>query len=91
MFRQCRIFQSENNRIDNSTSYISYIVKIRTFMLPTRIRGVYTARMAHIAARSHRDRLPMTDGRSAEARYLRRIRAELIAQCGGTPRQRSTC
>jgi hypothetical protein len=85
MHRQCRIFQSENNRTDKPTNYISYIVKIRTFMLRTRIRHVYTPCMAHIAARSHLDRLPMTDGRSAEARYLRRIRADLIAQCGGTP------
>jgi hypothetical protein len=85
MLRQCRIFQSENNRIDQSTSYISYIIKIRTFMLPTRIRPVYTACMASIASRSSAHRVPITDGRSAEARYLRRVRGELIAQCGGTP------
>jgi hypothetical protein len=33
---------------------------------------------------SRHDRLPITDGRSAEAQYKRRIRNELISQCGGT-------
>jgi hypothetical protein len=39
--------------------------------------------MAQIATTSHASRLLITDGRSAEARFVKRIRAELIAQCGG--------
>src|SRR3954452_15297826 len=41
--------------------------------------------MPSVAATSHADRLPVTDGRSAEAQYLRRIRDELRQHVGGAP------
>src|SRR3954452_11231336 len=41
--------------------------------------------MPSVAATSHADRLPVTDGRSAEAQYLRRIRDELRQHVGGSP------
>jgi hypothetical protein len=41
--------------------------------------------MANVAAGSRPDRLPITDGRSAEACFSRRITADLIAQVGGAP------
>jgi len=41
--------------------------------------------MASIASRLSANRVPVTDGRSAEARFLRRIRADLSLQCGGKP------
>jgi hypothetical protein len=34
---------------------------------------------------SHAGRLPITDGRSAEAQYIRRLRAELRQHVGGAP------
>jgi hypothetical protein len=43
---------------------------------------VYTGDMPQIATTSPAGRLPLTDGRSAEARFVKRIRGELIAQCG---------
>jgi hypothetical protein len=46
---------------------------------------VYTSGLAQIAATSPPDRLPLTDGRTAESRYLKRICAEPVAQCGGAP------
>lgn len=41
--------------------------------------------MAQIAATSCPAHLPITDGRSAESRYLRRIRADLRQHVGGAP------
>src|SRR3954467_5916782 len=41
--------------------------------------------MAPIATTSQAGRIPPTDGRSAEAQYLRRIRAELRQHVGGAP------
>jgi hypothetical protein len=41
--------------------------------------------MALITATSHAGHLPISDGRSAESRYLRRVGTALIAQCGSTP------
>jgi hypothetical protein len=55
------------------------------FLLSTRARPVYTRGMASIASRLSANRVPVTDGRSAEARFLRRIRADLSLQCGGKP------
>src|SRR4051794_144519 len=55
------------------------------FLLSTRTRPVYTCGMASIASRLSANRVPVTDDRSAEARFLRRIRADLSLQCGGKP------
>src|SRR5690349_15619323 len=41
--------------------------------------------MAPIATTSPTDRLPITDGRSADARFVKCLRADLIEQCGGSP------
>jgi hypothetical protein len=40
--------------------------------------------MAQIEPVSRHGRLSLGDGRSAEAQYAKRVRNELIAQCGGT-------
>ena len=40
--------------------------------------------MPQIEPASRHGRLPIGDGRSAEAQYAKRVRNELIAQCGGT-------
>src|SRR4051794_41694662 len=41
--------------------------------------------MAPIATTSTASRLPVTDGRSAEAQYLKRLRADLRQHVGGAP------
>jgi hypothetical protein len=41
--------------------------------------------MARIEPISRPGRLPVGDGRSAESQFLRRVRAGLAEQCGGTP------
>jgi hypothetical protein len=41
--------------------------------------------MAPITATSHTDRLPITDGRTTDARFIKQLRADLIEQCGGSP------
>jgi hypothetical protein len=41
--------------------------------------------MAHFEPSSRHVRLPIADGRSAEAQYLRRIRADLRQHVGGAP------
>src|SRR4051795_6899757 len=41
--------------------------------------------MAFITATSTPGRVPVTDRRSAGARFLKRVRAALIDQCGGNP------
>jgi hypothetical protein len=41
--------------------------------------------MRQIEPSSRHERLPVTDGRSAEARFIRRVTTELLAQCGNAP------
>jgi hypothetical protein len=41
--------------------------------------------MKQIGPRSSRDRIPVSYGRSAEVLHAKRVRNDLISQCGGAP------
>jgi len=54
------------------------------FRVAFKVRNAVDGHMPHFESSSRHGRLPVTDGRSAEAQYIKRVRNELIAQCGGT-------